>query len=673
MSEENLKKALEFMEFSNLPTMGELRKKYQKMALKMHPDKFPEEQKKEKTEQFQDLNNHMTVIGDIIMKENKKKEEEKKKQDKEKTTERRDEDVEEEEEDEEYKWFKQFNFTKRNTAGYTVNIQNEAVPFWKSEMEKRYGTPADLGNKGMKYIVEKYEIGNKSCKITVTLYDTPKTDNQSKLHIQSSNQFLNDIFVLKELRDVFRAVREERRKNPSSSLNTENLQKDRDRRERGKRKAATEKTYQRPHPYEKQHSCELCDKVFKTITTLNNHKTKVHKETSEKDDKVNNDTQEGADKKQLNGANNSEPENKETVDGNNERENLDEVHREGIEAKKEKIENENAALKRDLKIIQKELNQTKNDLEKKDNELAGYKDKLRKIEKVKKDQDVELKKVRTHMQKCFDDIKEILEEKDKLKEENRLLKNNLEAIEAKAASEDGEGIETLQANKNSGYKRDNPATEATNNEAKKHICSACKFEANSQKDIIDHIKNHKDKCKKCGTVFVNEEQLERHMNLYHRETGQQCEKCNYKTKFESQMKNHIYFKHSERWEEENICKYFLRNSCRFGTSCKFIHPNLCRYQENCMWQSNCRFYHVENEQSQNSRHQNRWNKVNFSQEKIPEQTPCRYFNEGRCTRQDCRYTHFLANRRYHQDTRLGGRKQTKTEMRDHQERMWRPW
>ena len=66
MASEELQKALKFMNFQNMPSMKELRNRYFELVLQMHPDKFPKEQEKQKTEEFKKLGNALKVIGDII-------------------------------------------------------------------------------------------------------------------------------------------------------------------------------------------------------------------------------------------------------------------------------------------------------------------------------------------------------------------------------------------------------------------------------------------------------------------------------------------------------------------------------------------------------------------------------------------------------------------------------
>ena len=118
------------------------------------------------------------------------------------------------------------------------------------------------------------------------------------------------------------------------------------------------------------------------------------------------------------------------------------------------------------------------------------------------------------------------------------------------------------------------------------------------------------------------------------------------------------FKHTERDNREEyrrqVCRYWERNSCRFGENCRFEHPIFCRYRENCRSPTNCSFYHAREEQNW-CRFQERCNrreKCQFLHRQNSQKTPCKFFNEDRCSRPDCRFTHFLANRRYHQDVRL---------------------
>ena len=70
------------------------------------------------------------------------------------------------------------------------------------------GEPQDLTQKnhGLKFQVLNFIVNDETFTITVTLWETTK-ENEPKLHIQSSKQFANDMFIMENLPEYYSEVR----------------------------------------------------------------------------------------------------------------------------------------------------------------------------------------------------------------------------------------------------------------------------------------------------------------------------------------------------------------------------------------------------------------------------------------------------------------------------------
>ena len=119
MIEKKLSEALKVMGFQTLPTAEEFQSKYRDLAKSKHPDKFPEEERKKKTEEFQELRNAFDLIKKAIHEEEAKKKKDGKKDE--------EKDKGEKEKEDEWQWFSQFNFDTKNSQSHTVKIQKECV------------------------------------------------------------------------------------------------------------------------------------------------------------------------------------------------------------------------------------------------------------------------------------------------------------------------------------------------------------------------------------------------------------------------------------------------------------------------------------------------------------------------------------------------------------------
>ena len=77
--------------------------------------------------------------------------------------------------------FQKFNFPKENNHSFTVLIENQLADAWEEQLAEVYGDPIINGQSdGRQWYHENYSFENKSAKITIHLWNTPKSSNQSK-------------------------------------------------------------------------------------------------------------------------------------------------------------------------------------------------------------------------------------------------------------------------------------------------------------------------------------------------------------------------------------------------------------------------------------------------------------------------------------------------------------
>ena len=102
----------------------------------------------------------------------------------------------EDEEDFEKEFFMKHNFMKKCTTSYVVYIQDRFVDQWKRVLERHIEI----------HKMDKVRTIFKTGDITITLYEKPKKDPRSKLHIQSKDQLTNLEFILEKLSMFYREV-----------------------------------------------------------------------------------------------------------------------------------------------------------------------------------------------------------------------------------------------------------------------------------------------------------------------------------------------------------------------------------------------------------------------------------------------------------------------------------
>ena len=588
----------------------------------------------------------LKVIGDKI-EQNRKTEEKKTEEDTKETSE------EEDEEGDEYRWFAQFNFDRKNSLCHVVTVQKKAVSSWAAELEKKYGTPDDLGIHGLKFKIKDYKVGDESrgldqyCTITVTLHRTT-----SKLHIQSSKQFFNDVFILKELSKVYRDVH----KNVYESTKPGLAYPEEERKSQGGgKKQSKPRNEKRPSPYERNCKiCKVCGKEFSSTRLLNQHKTSEHTnkqlEDIDEEDKEEND---------VVSEKVSPAERQATI------ENTDELEPEPEYTETEKeTNNREKELERELKSCQEEL--------------LSCKDEIKKLKTAKRNLEAENTKIKKELQNSFQRVDAAVKEREKIREENKLLTQNRESDEILEVIEDLERDtgEELARQKESGYRRENPASQSQPaGKDKNGICSVCKFEAKSARQLKAHMTAHPDKCDFCGVVFATGGLLRRHISIHHTKTipKTKCEECNYIAVSTAQMKKHreIHIEQTNTVDEQEVCQFWIRNACRYGNQCRFEHPVLCKFQENCKFLTNCNFFHAE--VKQNTEQIQCWyaDRCSRSDCKYSHQQSCKF--QERCNRMNCRFSHFLSIRRAQMGSGRPGAQENPQLKRQETINMWRPW
>ena len=99
-------------------------------------------------------------------------------------------------EDYERDFFMANNVCKECTVSCVVYIRNSECKAWKTVLGKHLSI-----HKG-----DKKRIIFKTGKFTVTLYDTPKVDPRSKIHVQSGDQRANIEFIMDQLSSMYQEV-----------------------------------------------------------------------------------------------------------------------------------------------------------------------------------------------------------------------------------------------------------------------------------------------------------------------------------------------------------------------------------------------------------------------------------------------------------------------------------
>jgi hypothetical protein len=105
-------------------------------------------------------------------------------------------DVEESDIDFEKEFFMKHNIMKECTSSFVVYIQECLVTNWKNVFHRHLTF----------HKMDKVQIIFKDSNITITLYEKPKKDPRSKLHIQSNDQRKNLEFIMENLASFYKEV-----------------------------------------------------------------------------------------------------------------------------------------------------------------------------------------------------------------------------------------------------------------------------------------------------------------------------------------------------------------------------------------------------------------------------------------------------------------------------------
>ena len=96
----------------------------------------------------------------------------------------------------EKEFFMKNNIMKECMTSYVVYIEEMLAEKWRRVLENNLGIEK----------ADSCRVIFKSVDITITLYEKPKRDNRSKLHIQSKNQENNLEFIIEKLSVFYREV-----------------------------------------------------------------------------------------------------------------------------------------------------------------------------------------------------------------------------------------------------------------------------------------------------------------------------------------------------------------------------------------------------------------------------------------------------------------------------------
>ena len=88
------------------------------------------------------------------------------------------------------------NICKECTSSYVVYIQNREFAYWKTVFEEKLTLHRD----------DKKRVIFKTGQFTVTLYNMPKIDLKSKIHVQSGDQHANIEFIMDKLSVMYQDV-----------------------------------------------------------------------------------------------------------------------------------------------------------------------------------------------------------------------------------------------------------------------------------------------------------------------------------------------------------------------------------------------------------------------------------------------------------------------------------
>ena len=178
---------MELSESKSTLTLTLLKDKYLRLARVLHPDKNPPGEKDKFTALFQELFNsysrlsvYVTKITDVN-------------------------DIESESEEAYlYECFSKCNIVIDNIGSTTVLVENHLARQWNDVLTATYGLPSTKSKKdGSKWKVTNYADSGRD--ITITKWDEPKSDSQTKILLQSGGDY-DRLFVAMQLPVLYQKV-----------------------------------------------------------------------------------------------------------------------------------------------------------------------------------------------------------------------------------------------------------------------------------------------------------------------------------------------------------------------------------------------------------------------------------------------------------------------------------
>ena len=595
---QDVQDALSYFSFDDIPTMKELNTSYRRLALKKHPDKNGGSDAAK--EDYQNLQNFYKQIGNYIV-ENESND---------KTDEERDH----------VATFKSFNFDQKNTYSHTIFIEIKLVKAWKQVLISKIGEPEDKGSSGLIFRLKDFKLNDEVFSITVTLYESPK-DNQPKLHIQGS-QYANNEFTLKELPSLYAEVRKIIPPEMISHSGAPEPSEVKKARGRPRQSAKSIKTVKDVVQNCKVQACNFMTKVTRD---MNAHK-KIHQREDVVDLRRKLSLEESVVVMEIATDEAEAPAPESPTDTKTSELTPDPAFNFSVQWKDFTEKN---------KLID-ELKEKVTDLEK------GSEILKKKFQKDEVQWEKDLTEMRKELNRAMDKASSLCEENTLLKEQVKTFQNREIAnseiqrkceerlkvvlVTAGCQTEDQDeavDIEVLSANRQTGYRRTDPASpptaahKADTVEQVQHNCNLCNFKSNSEARLNKHLshKHHKcdicsrtlktpallrshlreihDKvdgtmteCKKCKFSALNESHLNLHIDRHHKELS--CNQCEYKTEIRRNLVDHVAQNH--RRSSNATCKYWLQNNCR-RVNCQYKHEKVkCRFGRNCN-RGDCQFGH----------------------------------------------------------------------------------
>ena len=165
------------------------------------------------------------------------------------------------------------------------------------------------------------------------------------------------------------------------------------------------------------------------------------------------------------------------------------------------------------------------------------------------------------------------------------------------------------------HKKDKHKKESNTPRRLIYKCDECEFEAENNASFNTHIRNeHKSilyKCEECDFEDNDKQKLMDHKRSNHKQNSRdvKCDECDFSTDSKETLRQHM--KVAMGHKVKRTCKYFLNNTCKFGSMCRYLHttnmnsqygsqkkqlvqPNKqCKFYGRCSKFPNCGFAHDE--------------------------------------------------------------------------------